>query len=280
MGYNIKYEEIIKISFLTFILILTTLAVFLSSQLPLDIMGLYGYKLNAILFLAICLMFIPIICYALFGIKKLFNGIKEKKTKNKLTLAAVLFFIITFERIFSIKPIILINFNYYNIIVEFLILLGIGIVATITLIKNQDMIESITSYFNVSSIYLIKNNGDLLFSHELIQENPEDAYSPRNLLLGGFIFAISQGIEHTLKVDKKIGSISLGKGTRNLIIRHGKHTIGVLFIKEASYLLEEKLQMFIDKFEILHKKELDNWRGKIADIRKDDLKIFIYDLFR
>ena len=279
-GHQIKHEEIVRALFLTFALVFGTLCIPFSFRSSPDLIGIYGYQLNATVFLIMFLILIPVMFYAIIQSKSLIEKVKDKKTNNKFILAVILFAGITLEGLNTLRPSIILNFYYLNIIFDLSILLGIIIAGTIAIIKYPDLMDATNEYFNINSIYIIKNNGDLLYSYELLEDNPEDAYSPRKLLLGGFIFAISQGVEEALKVDKRISSINLGKGTHNLIIKYGKYTIGVLFIKEASPLFEDKLMKFINNFEILHKHELENWRGKIADIREEDLKIFIKDLFR
>ena len=279
-GYKIKHEELIRALFITFILTFSTLSIPFSFRSTPDLIGIYRYELNAIVFLIMLIFLIPVMIYVAYQTKSLIDKVKDKTTSNKFIIAIILFVTIAIERFITIRPSLIFNFNYFNTIVDLSILMGIAIAATMTFIKYSDIMEATNEYFNINSIFIIKNNGDLLYSYELLEDNPEDTYSPRKLLLGGFIYAISQGVEEALKVDKKIASIILGKGTYNLIIKYGKYTIGVLFIKETSLIFENKLMRFINNFEILHKQELENWRGKIADIREDDLKIFIKDLFR
>ncbi|MFX1297623.1 MAG: hypothetical protein ACFFD2_22590, partial [Promethearchaeota archaeon] len=117
------------------------------------------------------------------------------------------------------------------------------------------------SYFAIVSIYIIKNDGRTLFSYDFVKKTKEESLSIETFLIGGFIYAITHGIEEITKIKTPIKLIDLEK--IKLAFFFGEHSFSILFTREINDQIYEKLKGFMTEFENNFATIITEWDGRI-----------------
>ncbi len=240
--------------------------------------GFYTYQTDQTQYLII---FFFVIFFAIYLIYLTINFLKEIKNKRLLIVFAQFCFIfctIIVERfliigIYFTSPNTVELFTVDLFFVAFILVFA----ASFTIIF-PDYIESITAYFSVKSLYLIRNNGQLIYDIDFKKGQYSETFSSKKLLLGGFIYSIAYGLEDSYVLGKTVNTVDFGDLI--LLFKHGKHVFGVLFVAEQTPLIHEKLIKFIDMFESTYKKELENWRGNVGLFETEKMKNLIFSIFK
>ena len=144
--------------------------------------------------------------------------------------------------------------------------------------KYPRFMDNFSTYFCVKSLFLIKDSGQTILGLDF-QQNPDENYrAQKDLLLGGFLYAISSGLEFTAALKGKLKTLEIGDTT--LIIKYGKYTFGVLFVTEHTETIYEHFNAFMEEFEEKYEKPLKNWTGEITQFKIKDIEKLLEPHFR
>lgn len=191
----------------------------------------------------------------------------------------IIFAFIIIERVISLGMYFILPNSRLTIIADLLVLSFLLTMSLIVLLKNPEFLENISTYFNVKSIYFIKKTGgQLLYSYNFESEQSVMAISPNQFLLGGFIHAVTLGLEQLLKDWGKMETIKVGDTF--LLFKDGKYVLGIIFTTQVTPMLHLKLLMLMQKFEQLFEKSLQNWTGILKEFESDQIKNWIIENFR
>lgn len=187
------------------------------------------------------------------------------------------YFFLLIERFANIGMYLVVP-NTVELLMTGLILLTIIMISAFvfTLISPY-YIETISAYFSVQAVYIIKNNGQMIykFNFQDIKQEPVDS---TELLLGGFIYALTTGLKDVLKMGSSIHSISFGE--LNLLFKNGKYVFGVLMVKQYVPMIIEKLNYLVDDFEDKFKDFLEHWTGSVDVFDSQIIHEMILGLFK
>lgn len=277
-GQELRYDKILKGSLISLIIIFTFLSVLLSYPLPSPGMGIYTFKIAFSFYIVITVFILSLFTYMFNKTRKIYKIIKDNNVKSRFTLAIAVFVPLTLERILSDRPFVLFPYGYMDIVFDLTVLLVIVSIGVTMLIIFPDIIESINAYFSVISLYLIKDNGSLLYSHQFKVKEKEDTYSASNLLLAGFLFTVRRGIESAMGLHSELRTLDYGENI--LLIGYGEYLFGVIVCSDYSPLIEEKLDKFLKRIESRYKEQLKDWKGKISFLKEDEMREEISKSFR
>ncbi|NHI94647.1 MAG: hypothetical protein EAX96_19300 [Candidatus Lokiarchaeota archaeon] len=277
-GQKLQIEQFRKIIHTFFIASISIICLFTVEKSPISPSGLYTYTINAGLFWVLTSLILTVFFFIIIMARKVFINTKTIEIKKRLTIALTLFAFLTFEGYLNVRYFSWLPYGYPFIIFDviFLIVLLGGIL--VAFVKFPDLLEVLNIYFNVGSIYIIKENGEFIYSEDFLDKSSEDVVYSRKELLGGFIFAISRGVGLALKTDAKVSAIDFGN--LKLIIEQGMHVYGVLIVKDYSPILEERLLKIINQFEKKFQKDLEKSTEKLSDNKKEEIKQLIDNLLR
>ncbi len=132
--------------------------------------------------------------------------------------------------------------------------LSLDIVASIGgiifLNKKHNFMALIHSTFAYKSLFVIRNNGQTLYSYEFerITDDTKDIKTIQ-YLIGGFIYAITHGIKEIIKEHYESQLRIMDFGNLKMLFYYGHHIFGVLFSREANNVIYNRLERFITQFE-------------------------------
>ncbi|MDD1779250.1 MAG: hypothetical protein LUQ65_13875, partial [Candidatus Helarchaeota archaeon] len=143
-----------------------------------------------------------------------------------------------------------------------------------------DLLETISSFFCLKTLYLIKKeSGHIFYEHEFRATGEStSALLADRFLLGGFLYAITQGLELGLGVTGDVDIIQAGKTT--ILLRHGKFVFGMLFALEYTPTLEAMVRKFLDRFEQTYASVLEKWSGDLSQIKMEQLHAWTLEIFK
>lgn len=277
-GHPIKYDNILRGSLLAIVGIFTLLAVFNSYALPAPEIGMYVYRIDGRFYTLMLAFVLSLFAYMFFKSRNIFKVVKDRRIIIKLIIAIALFTLLTWERHYSNRPFLFLPFGNLEIILDLIFLFLIILAVSITLLVFPDIAESINAYFSVSSLYIIKDNGSLLYSYHFGKKLSKDVYSAHNLFLAGFIFTITKGLESAMGIDSELRTLDYGEN--KLLLCQGEFVFGVILCSDHSPLIEERLNKFIKKFETTYTKELKEWKGKVSFLEKGGIEEEILSIFK
>ncbi|NHI94214.1 MAG: hypothetical protein EAX96_17110 [Candidatus Lokiarchaeota archaeon] len=239
--------------------------------------GFYLFQFDITAHLISIILYCPFIIVIFFANRQVSSKISNKKVILQSNIFTMFSIFLTIERILSLGLPGLLYFWYdihldISIFIDniFLAIILIGFI--FFLIKYPDFLESIGSYFSIKSIFIISNSGQLLYEHNFESCMSYDALSSENSLIGGFIFAISEGMKELLRLEGGEEIHSFSSKNRSVLIRHGRYSFGVLIVTEDSKLFHEKLISFITEFEKSKSSVLANWTGEITNFLSEDIQ--------
>lgn len=278
-GNTVKHERYIRIFYSVLPLALSVLNMFTYYKTDVNEFGYYTYQLHPIFYLLIPVFYAPLLIFILIKTKEYLYKIQNKKLTNQMLQFTIIFAFIIIERVISLGMYFILPNSRLTIIADLLVLSFLLTMSLIVLLKNPEFLENISTYFNVKSIYFIKKTGgQLLYSYNFESEQSVMAISPNQFLLGGFIHAVTLGLEQLLKDWGKMETIKVGDTF--LLFKDGKYVLGIIFTTQVTPMLHLKLLMLMQKFEQLFEKSLQNWTGILKEFESDQIKNWIIENFR
>ena len=276
---EIKHEKIRKAIHLVFIATFFIICLLTIQQSAVSPSGLFTYATTVRLFWPLTFLFVIVFTFLGAMALRVFKNTKEREIKKRVGITLVFFGLLTSIGYINIRNFVYIPWDYpYILFYAIFVIIILGSLV-ISFLKFPELLEVLNLYFNVSSLYIIKENGEFIFSHDLIEEELlEEIASSRKEMLGGFIYAISRGVGLALKIDAKVNLLDFGDF--KLVIEQGNLVYGVLLINEYSPILEERLIKIIKEFESKFKDDIVNWNGKLSDDKKRAIKTMLYKLLR
>ena len=158
-------------------------------------------------------------------------------------------------------------FSYYFFI-------AIMVLNLVLFYKKPKILIHFGSALGVKSIYIVRNNGMTIytkdFSHATVI-NKEDK-SRINLLIGGFVYAISHGIREIIRKEYEANLKSMDFGPIKMIFGYGEKVFGVLFTHSVNDYLQRKLTEFVHTFEEKNEEILDSLMGDVTYMSKKPKK--------
>ncbi|MFX1449613.1 MAG: hypothetical protein ACFFCM_02150, partial [Promethearchaeota archaeon] len=239
--------------------------------------GFYMFMVNPILRIIIYCLYTP---YLLFiGIKgqKLLIEIKNKDMKKRISYIFTIFGILILGRLLNLGYFLPFSNHILTYIIDYLILSISLLFLSYFAIKYPKMLQSISTYFSVKSIYIIQKSGILIFDYDFRKEITEDSITPRQILLGGFMHTLNKGLKSFFELTGEVNTINFGNII--VLVKHGKHIIAILSASENNPMVHKKLSLLIEKFETMYEKELENWTEDYV-FNSEDIENMIYEIFR
>jgi hypothetical protein len=139
----------------------------------------------------------------------------------------------------------------------YIALIGSLIAGIALILKYPNLLSQLGSTFAFKRLYIVRNNGQTLFSHEFGPGDTE--FKNKQLmqyLVGGFIYAITHGIkEFVEEPDSQLRTMDFGK--MKMVFHYGDRVLGVLFSKEANSIIHKKLKDCIEEFELVFQQFLE-----------------------
>ncbi|MFX1449280.1 MAG: hypothetical protein ACFFCM_00475 [Promethearchaeota archaeon] len=279
-GFDSKTLLIIRtISFLAIPLI-SILNFFTYSRTEPNNLGIYVFQVHLSLIPIFYLIYLPIALFLSYKIKNTQKEIKNRRTAGIFTIFSIFLIVIVVERLFSVSYIYYYGNDELANILNFSLKSGYFIGLFILIFKFPDFIEFIGVYFDLKSIYLITKNGETVyrFDFQIIDKNLSS--TARDLVLGGFIYAISGGLKHVIDVTGELETIKIGNIT--IIFKFGEKLFGTLITADNTPILEDKLSKFVKEVETEFKEVIDHWVGDISLFKDDEKTIdtIIMEIFR
>ncbi|NVM29761.1 MAG: hypothetical protein HWN65_13035 [Candidatus Helarchaeota archaeon] len=277
-GHQILGESYIRYFYLLALLVFTIINGYSYYQSKPNAFGFSTYQVHPIVSLIIFALYIPLLIFIVIRLSITIKDIKNKSLFTQVIFLATFFVVIEVERY------IIITFYEFlshpiAIIIDLSVILIVAVTSLILFIKNIDLLEEISTYFGIRSIYLIrKDGGQMIYGFDFRREGDSDPLAPDRLLLGGFIYSISHGLASTLKTRGELESIQIGDLT--LIFKHGKYVIGILFLTEETPMVSLKLLTLMERFERHYETDLEHWTGDLTKVSTQALQDWIDELFR
>jgi hypothetical protein len=185
---------------------------------------------------------IPIIYMVTISFKKLLK-LYEQRFQLALTIFIITLFIYVMSQYFTF-------FLMEARILSVCLLVASCIIGVYFFKKDPNFLVRIGTSFAFKSIFLIKNNGQTIYSHEfqpmLSQTTDKKTI---NYLIGGFIYALSHGIKEIVKHDYGSSLRSMDFGTFKMLFYYTDQLFGVLFATTSNNIMHNKLKNFVDAFQ-------------------------------
>ena len=241
-------------------------------------LGFNNFQVHPIMIILMCILYIPLALLLYIKYKTALNEIKNKETIRLSKILVFFMLLIPLERIWTIA------YSYYVpnnalVIMYNLILINIYIIGIfIVLFKHPDFLESISTYFSFQTLYIIKNNGDVIFGYDFQKDNYIDVFESKSILLGGLMYILTHAIEQVMEKGK-VEHIKMGNLT--VLINYSKHVFGSLLSIEYTPIIKLKFTTFVKKFEEKYENQLTNWNGNISRFTSNEkLLNLLYEIFR
>lgn len=283
VGYQQKYHKLIRTYLVVVAITLSILSGYYSFQtIPVET-GFYVYQFNLILYFGTFLAYLPVAAIIFLRNISILRAVKNKEIYKKLVLFTIVSIFLVGERGFNLGGYNLAFFVFNASVESSLIadLLSLTIIAAMFLfimIKHPDLMESIGAYFSIKKLYLLKDNGLLIFEYDFDRKELRDGFTSEDTLIGGFIFATTEGFSEILQSNEKLNSFT--SGDRSVLIHHGGFIFGVLLVTEDCPLMHQKLMAFIQRFETHYEQELKSWTGEYSVFDKALIQKWIFELLR
>ena len=278
-GHEIKYDALIRYAIMGAIGVISAINIFTFTPEPISgFPGFFTYRINELLFFSIIAVTIPFLIYIFMRLRIFVKEIREKAIRYQMIFLGVVFVVLILERLYNLGH-TFIPHSFDTLVAEFWLITFISISALVIFLKYPDLLELISTYFCVKSIYVIKKKGgQLLFGYDFHGEGDEDFTNPENLLLGGFIYAISRGLEVTLRLSGDLELIQIED--KYLIFKQGRFVVGLVFATEDLPATQFKLLLFLQKFERFYENSLRKWKGDLSEFQSETVMKWIYEIFR
>ncbi len=284
-GHQVKYNSFLRYFLLGAIGVISAVNVFTMNPesiagFPESIAGytFYTFRINEILFYSIIALSIPFMILLSIRLRIILKEIRNRTIKNQLMLLGFIFITLILERYYNMGHFVLPH-SFNGLLVEFSLITFSAIIALVIFLKYPNLLELISTYFCVKSIYVIKKKGgQLLFGYDFHEAGKKDFTEPENLLLGGFLYAISRGLEITLKLSGDLELIQIENNY--LIFKQGRFVVGLVFATEDLPTTQLNLLLFLQNFEKHYETKLRQWKGDLSEFHTDIVMNWIYEIFR
>lgn len=278
-GNRIKYEALIRYLIITLIVIFSIYNLF--TFVPVEILGLPGFyvlEIDRIIYIIIIIISILLVLYTTIKLIQIIDKIRDKTIVRPFLIIIFLFSALVLERFYSIGH-LFVDRSSTLLILELSILASIAVSSLVMFLKNPTLFEMISTYFCVKSIYLIiKKGGQLIYGHDFQREIESETIDQEFLLLGGFIYAVSQGLEATLNLS---GDLELIEVENNyLLFSSGKYILGLAFVTENFPTLKLKLILLLQRFETYFENSLKDWKGDLSKFNLKTVDNWVSEIFR
>ncbi|NHI90893.1 MAG: hypothetical protein EAX96_00235 [Candidatus Lokiarchaeota archaeon] len=277
-GKEIKEGNLIRQIYGIILIVFFGLNVLTYRQSPPAELGFFEFMLDPIIFITLLLTYLPLLIFLSFKSYKLFINVNNEKVKRQLKIGAFFFGTFILERIINLGGSIIFPISLLKIILEFNYLFILEIFAILFIFKEPDFFDNLSCYFSVKSVYILKSSNEILCGYNFHEEESEIIFSSDQLLLGGFIYAISNGLKMSLKIEGEVDEIEIGDTT--LIIKRGKKIFIILFVTELTEKIHDKVEEFIEAFETLYKDELDKSAIDISKFHSENTQKLLFDIFK
>lgn len=279
LNLELKYSKFLNYFYIPTFIILTILNCFSF----VSITGIeFGYNLilmNLYLFYIEPIIALPLIIYLISGVRKLNKSIEQNDLDIQFSSLGIIYVILLVERYFHTIPYYLGYFSHILInLIDQITLTCLLTWYFIILLRDPTALDTLRTIFGVKSFYIVKDNGQTIFGYQFQKNKDHDRLEQKELMLGGFIYTIANGLAHTLKTDKRVTKITV-KGT-NLLLGYGKRVFGVLIASELSKSIQIKFDQIMEKFEREYKTELENWTGEISKFSMIKIRNWVKEIFK
>ncbi len=276
-GNEVKYANFMRGFYVIALLSLSFLnAITFYPQIYFEL-GLYVYMVDPMLLYVIYPLYSLLLLFLVITGKEIFKYIRNNKIRKKLIILSSIVASLLIGRLLALGLIQ----SFHSIVLTFLVnYVLVSIILSffcIFILKYPDFIEEISTYFNVKAIYLIEEKGTLLYQFNFQQESSQEPITSNQILLGGFIRAINQGLRKYLDIKGIINAINIGNF--NLLFKQGKHIYGTLLTTDFTPKTHEKLEKFVMKFEDAYGASLESWKGELDFYKPEILKTWINEIF-
>jgi len=224
------------------------------------------YQVETPMYILCFLAYLPVALFIVFRNLHIRRTVDNKKIQFKILLLTIMALFLVLERAYSVGFYALAN-SFMGLPIESSLLLDFAALTVISclfliiIFKYHGLVESVGTYFSIKQLYILRNNGILMFEYDFENKRLLDTIDSNDPLIGGFIYAICEGLKGILKSEK---ITSFSSGNRSLIIQRSTNLITVLVVTEDSILFHQKLLQFMNLFETHYKKELEEWNGEIS----------------
>ncbi|NVM00949.1 MAG: hypothetical protein HWN67_01315 [Candidatus Helarchaeota archaeon] len=280
-GLGSKYYNIIRIVYIMIVPLITLFIFYTNIRIGPDGLGLYEYQVNQVMVPLFYIFYLPVAIFMFLEIRKIQALIKNKKTIKIYNLFIIFLVLAVFDRFFAI------NYTYYYgnsvpaIFSNFCLKLIYTISIFILLFKFGNFIEFIGVYFDIKTIYLINNKGMTIYTYNFQYGGKDLITSSRDLVLGGFMYAISRGLKHIIEATGELETIKIGN--KSVIFTQGNYLFGALFATESTPILKDKLVLFVKNVEDKYKTIFEQEKGEYLIIMKSpehNLDEIVWEIFR
>ena len=283
IGYPQKHISLLRYYLMAIAAICASSSVYWYYTTAPDAFGFYVYQLYPILYLAIFLAYLPVAVVIFFRNLYILRSVTKKSIYNNLLIFTILSFVLVGERGYNIGAYSLL-YSFLNIpielslIVNFVALSILSFIFIFVILKYPNLMESIGTYFSIKKLYILKDNGLLIFNYDFEEKIFLDGSVSQESLIGGFIYAITEGLKDILKACEDINSVT--SGDRSFVIERGEFVFGALIVTADSPLMHRKLIEFIKILERNYKKDLENWTGEFTKFEEEKIKKWIFKILR
>ena len=281
-GMPVKHESAIRYFYYGVVCLVTIFNIYFYDVVTLDSGNIKVFQISPLTMLICLALYLPLFVHILFRLLKITGKIDDKVlAKFNLFLGSAMI-ILGFER-FANTLIYSPLFSFvslYGLVIDFSIVFVMAILLCYFLFFGKiDLLESTSTYFCLKTLYIIKKeSGHVFYEHEFRAGESSSSLITDRFLLGGFLYAITQGLELGLGLSGDIDIIQAGKTT--ILLRHGKYVFGLLFTIEYTRTLEVMIKKFMDRFEQSYASVLENWPGDLSQIKMEQLNVWTQEIFK
>ena len=87
-----------------------------------------------------------------------------------------------------------------SLLLNFAALTVISCLFLIIIFKYHGLVEYVGTYFSIKQLYILRNNGILMFEYDFENKRLLDTIDSSDPLIGGFIYAICEGLKGIIKI--------------------------------------------------------------------------------
>lgn len=279
-GQKVAKETPIRYLYIILTIVLSILNYYTPEKIPSNPgigfpQNFFTYQVNPYLYFLTLSFYLPLFFYMIIKIKAVLKVVKSRKLPNELIFFGIFVAALFNERNINLAAYLLFDPILINVL-EFTFLAIVVASGFLLSLKYPNLVEDISAHFSMKSIYLLwKTGGIVMYKHNF---GREESSTPDLLLMGGFLYAISCGLEETLKVSREIKTIKVGNTL--LLFEYGKHIFGLGFVSENIHLLHQKLVRLIERFEKYYETDLEEWEGDLSKFDEDLIQSWVHEIFR
>ena len=276
-GHKVKLGMALRIIYISIPIIFSILTVMSHYKTPVNEFGYSYYQMNPYLTSFMILSYIPLLIYLVIQQTAYLKQVKRELRLKSVFLAFFLA-IIPVVRIVHLSYYPLLGNSPFIMILFHTVMIILLLPFAIMVLYDLKFLETLFSFFAVNALFIIKDSGQTIFGYNFKSLENKEYFSRQQLLLGGFLYAISKGLENTLYFHGKLKTIEIGD--TSLLIRNGTHVFAVLFTSEVNQIIKEKLENFLTEFEITYQQELKDWTGAISNFDNTQFINLVLKYFR